>query len=250
MLKKIGLIASLAVAAAALSSPASAGATAVFHDFEVNNDVQGWQKCEATCTAPTYSATGGDPAGHISAVDSIADNMPSGILSFQHTALGLSTANYGGTWSLSFRTSSPPGFGLGLILYDTSGNYVTKSIPLTGASTDWRAVSAPLTDSAGWFRSPESHLATEAEMKGILGSLARAQIIADVVTGTGETYSLDNVRFTDGPVATTPTPPTPPTPPAAAGPTGQRAAALKKCAKIKSKTRKKKCKKLARQLPV
>jgi hypothetical protein len=37
---------------------------------------------------------------------------------------------------------------------------------------------------------------------------------------------------------------------AAAGPTGQRAAALKKCAKIKNKKKKKKCKKRARKLPV
>jgi hypothetical protein len=35
-----------------------------------------------------------------------------------------------------------------------------------------------------------------------------------------------------------------------AGPTGQRAAALKRCAKIKSKAKKKKCKKKARALPV
>jgi hypothetical protein len=38
--------------------------------------------------------------------------------------------------------------------------------------------------------------------------------------------------------------------PPVAGPTGQRAAALKKCAKIKSKRKKKKCKKRARLLPV
>ena len=42
------------------------------------------------------------------------------------------------------------------------------------------------------------------------------------------------------PVTTTPPP----------GPTGQRAAALKKCAKIKNKRKKKKCKKRARRLPV
>ncbi len=43
----------------------------------------------------------------------------------------------------------------------------------------------------------------------------------------------------------TPTPPQP-----ATGPTGLRAAALKKCAKIKSKRKKKRCKKRARALPV
>ncbi len=44
------------------------------------------------------------------------------------------------------------------------------------------------------------------------------------------------------------TPPTPP--PTATQPTGLRAAALKKCAKVKNKTKKKKCKKRARALPV
>jgi hypothetical protein len=38
--------------------------------------------------------------------------------------------------------------------------------------------------------------------------------------------------------------------PPATGPTGQRAAALKKCAKVKNKRKKKKCKKKARKLPV
>jgi uncharacterized delta-60 repeat protein len=43
---------------------------------------------------------------------------------------------------------------------------------------------------------------------------------------------------------------TPPPQTPVAGPTGQRAAALKKCAKIKKKAKKKKCKKKARKLPV
>lgn len=40
------------------------------------------------------------------------------------------------------------------------------------------------------------------------------------------------------------------TPPPAAGPTGQRAAALKKCAKVKKKKAKKKCKRKANLLPI
>lgn len=40
------------------------------------------------------------------------------------------------------------------------------------------------------------------------------------------------------------------TPPVLTAPTGQRAAALKKCAKVKSKKKKKKCKRKARQLPI
>jgi hypothetical protein len=42
----------------------------------------------------------------------------------------------------------------------------------------------------------------------------------------------------------------PPGPAPAAGPTGKRAAALKKCKKKKSKKARKKCKKKARKLPV
>jgi hypothetical protein len=41
-----------------------------------------------------------------------------------------------------------------------------------------------------------------------------------------------------------------PTPPAAAGPTGQRAAALKKCKKKHSRKARKKCRKKAALLPV
>ena len=61
---------------------------------------------------------------------------------------------------------------------------------------------------------------------------------ADVGPRSGsETYSLDNVAFTDGP-------------PVAAAPTGRRARALKKCKKIKKKAKRRKCKKRARKLPV
>lgn len=41
-----------------------------------------------------------------------------------------------------------------------------------------------------------------------------------------------------------------PSPPAAAGPTGQQAAALNKCKRLKSKKKRKTCKKRARRLPV
>jgi hypothetical protein len=50
--------------------------------------------------------------------------------------------------------------------------------------------------------------------------------------------------------ATAPPPPPPPPPAASTGPTGQRAAALKKCKKKKSKQARKKCKKKANRLPV
>jgi CSLREA domain-containing protein len=52
------------------------------------------------------------------------------------------------------------------------------------------------------------------------------------------------------PQPSVPSNPNPPSSAAAAGPTGQQAAALKKCAKIKSKAKKKKCKTKAKQLPI
>jgi hypothetical protein len=63
------------------------------------------------------------------------------------------------------------------------------------------------------------------------------------------TGAFDLLPVTLPPIVTQ-TPPAIVPPPAAATPTGQRAAALKKCAKIKDKPKKKKCKSKARQLPV
>jgi uncharacterized delta-60 repeat protein len=67
--------------------------------------------------------------------------------------------------------------------------------------------------------------------------------------GTPSTCSTTSVTYTE---VTPPAPPQQQQPAVipTAGPTGQRAAALKKCAKIKSKPKKKRCKKRARALPV
>jgi hypothetical protein len=69
-------------------------------------------------------------------------------------------------------------------------------------------------------------------------ALARGVHADSACSATSVTYS-----------EVTPSPPAPPAPPAA-GPTGQRAAALKKCAKVKNKIKKRKCKTRARALPV
>jgi uncharacterized delta-60 repeat protein len=66
-------------------------------------------------------------------------------------------------------------------------------------------------------------------------ALARGVHADSACSATSVTYS-----------EVTPSPPAPP----AAGPTGQRAAALKKCAKVKNKIKKRKCKTRARALPV
>jgi hypothetical protein len=108
--------------------------------------------------------------------------------------------------------------------------------------TGWQSFSVPLVE-GDWEYTDDlvgTRTATQADMKSVLAVANNVRYRADIFGGSGETQRLDNIRLTDGPVASTPPPPP------SGGPTGQRAAALKKCAKIKkNKAKKKKCKKKA-----
>jgi phosphotransferase system HPr-like phosphotransfer protein len=66
--------------------------------------------------------------------------------------------------------------------------------------------------------------------------------------GAGGIYAVDSDNNRVQKFVLTPDPPSPP-PPAATGPTGQRAAALKKCKKKRSQKARKKCKRKAKRLP-
>ena len=198
--------------------------------------------------------TGGSPDGYIADTDAIAETgcptmvAPCDISLFEAPDPPPGTANYGGTWSLDFKTDAAPtaGKNVYLIINDSVGQGLVKAIPPAN-TTAWQHFSGSLTE-PGWLLydlgAGTSAPATQAQFKAVLADATATDVQPDVNTGSGEHYGLDNFVFTNGPVAAGPPPP------AVSAPTGQRAAALKKCAKKKSKSKKKKCKKRAMLLPV
>jgi hypothetical protein len=130
-----------------------------------------------------------------------------------------------GDYELGFKAEAPFSFSGGGLIIRFSNPSASFAL---GTCTGQAAGGAPGTDTSGFF----------------------VERFAPDANGA---YPWDNVSTAPGStIAQFRLTPPAPGPPAAqpAGPTGQRAAALKKCAKKRSHTAKKKCKKKARRLPV
>jgi hypothetical protein len=83
-----------------------------------------------------------------------------------------------------------------------------------------------------------SYAPVSIDISAFAGGLRTLRFQADTTqsgTGSSDSYNLDDVSITDRPVS---------------GPTGLRAAALKKCKKKHSKKKRKKCRKKAKKLPL
>jgi hypothetical protein len=233
----------------ALLVPAGAGATTLSYTFDAND--QGWRVSQGdpTLVPPTFSATGGNPGGYVSTVDTGAETgcPPPGpscdlVLWFGPDLTGGLAANYGGTFSLDYNTDLGPDFVLSLRIPVGAGDDLRVDIPYIG--TGWQHISVPLVESSWTYcisAPPGCGPPTEAEFRGALASAIRLLILGDVVDGTGETYGLDNVILTDIHR------PVPPPPVGVPSPTAVLSRLPHHCKKHKSKTHKKKCGKKKRK---
>jgi hypothetical protein len=248
----------LAVAAvAALGITGSASATSLSYTFDFGN--QGWtqkQDQASTSIAPAgFAASGGNPGGHLTAVDSGAEDGcskgvdPCQLLTFFSPVVAPLGANYGGTGSFDLRSKDVnPEFGAELLLLPSGDSYLDGFIPEDLGKT-YHHLSIPLTETArltgklSWAVCPYAGgtctAPSQAEFQSLLGASDEIAVIADVGPNmTGETYDLDNVTLTDG------LPPPPASPPAKHKKCKKkkhrgkhRAAAAKKCKKKKKKHR-------------
>jgi hypothetical protein len=248
------LFAIAALSGLAMLAPASAGATPFSYTFP-GTDPQGWRVYDHSNDAPaTAVTTAGNPPGSLLATDTAAetgcpdDPFSCDFLSYYNDSASLAgnrSANYGGALSFDLTSSTTPDSDPEVAIRGTFDLLFRDPPAPAGVETGWRTITVPLTE-AGWTFCPEyaetCAPASQAQFKSVLATVGNFQIIADMNTGMGETYGLDNVTLTDAPLP-------PPAAPPAAAPTGLRAAALKKCAKIKNKKNKKKCKKRAKKLP-
>jgi len=130
----------------------------------------------------------------------------------------------------------------GEALSDNVAAYTSTCVPVAAVETCWDTVGHDGTSTNGPFNVAANSLAV---FNGNLiagGNFqdASGDVLADFIScrPLGANPCIT-------PASVTPTPPV-----SVPAPTGQRAAALKKCAKIKSKAKKKRCKTRARRLPV
>ena len=248
----------LAVAAvAALGITGSASATSLSYTFNFGN--QGWtqkQDQASSSIAPAgFAASGGNPGGHLTAVDSGAEGGcskgvdPCQLLTFFSPVVAPLGANYGGTGSFDLRSKDvDPEFGAELLLLPSGDSYLDGFISEDLGKT-YHHLSIPLTETASatgklsWAVCPYAGgtctAPSQAEFQSLMGASDEIAVIADVGPNmTGETYDLDNVTLTDGP------PPPPASPPAKHKKCKKkkhrgkhRAAAAKKCKKKKKQHR-------------
>lgn len=254
-----------------LLGPTAAGAAPLSFTFDSGNLY--WLVGQDYTNAPqtgNWSDSGGNPGGYVPGTDSMDESGcpgdPCHLLTFAYcpgpicTFPGGLLDKYGGSFSLDFNSSVTPVYPLGIEIVTSSGDAVVTDASVPG--TGWQQVSVPLTEASWDYCADTCAPATAVEMKCVLADADDMNLVADLdsPSGTGETYGIDNVLFTDGP-PTTPPECGPSAAPAAlaaqpaAGSTGQRAAALNKCKKTAkkkdwTKKRLKKCKKKAKLLPV
>ncbi len=199
-------LAATALGAAGLLLLTAPGAGAVTASYSFDTGDQGWRVSQTNSgpfNVPTFN-----PAGFISAADTGTETgcpgAPCDLLFFASPPLPVPlAANYGGTLSFDLASSTTPGF-LGTAYIDSANDAAPElrrdfTPPLSG----FGKVTLPITE-AGWLYctgAAPCTPATQQQFRSVLATGIFTDVLADVVDGTGETYSLDNVAVSEAPKA-------------------------------------------------
>lgn len=162
---------------------------------------EGWTVLgDASSGTPTYVATGGNPGGHISADDTVADgvwlwNAPAKFLGNQSNAVGE---------SLSFdlrQSASSSQFDSSDVIIISPTVTLRFDTALNPATT-WTSYTLPITETAGWVAGPTlaSPPATLADITMAFSNITSLQIRGEFRTG-GDTGWLDNVILVPEPAS-------------------------------------------------
>lgn len=172
------------------------------HDISGNGDYS-LTSLPNTLTAPTFSASGGNPNGFISGID-----PSSGTFFFQSPVLGNYSSYAGGTLSFSLKTTFPQDYPSWtndslIVLHGGSLTLVQSfSYPVLG---EWNNYSLSLAASSFRYNNLGGATVSEADFNTALTSLNVLLISAEYANGVIENTSLDAVAFT-GPQGGTPVP--------------------------------------------
>ena len=173
-------------------------ATSVVSTFDTDSD--GWTAIGDIAAPASWSATGGNPAGHIE----IADAVTGGVTYFVAPAkfLGNQGDSYGTPLAFDLRQSYPAAsnqFNDTDIILTGGGFTLVFDTPVNPPNNSWASYSVLLTETAGWRLSTlTGAVPTQAQMQATLTNLTDLQIRAEFQTGA-DTGSLDNVRIVPEP---------------------------------------------------
>ena len=193
----------LIAALVCLVVPASAGAVSLQSTFDSSAD--GWVVVQNSMAAPpTYSGSGGNPGGFISAADAQADASGANLFYFANSGYGGNrAAHYGGTISFDMKHTAAD-FPPVVALLDGDGNNIQlvagDSPPTAGAWTHYSLTMAVGSGDWQYAQGGVGAPATQANWNQVLSNLTGVVIVADLDTdATGGTASLDNVAFLEPP---------------------------------------------------
>ncbi len=183
--------AAFAAALVVTASPAFGDIVSTFDDGD-----EGWLifgDAQGGSVTPDWSASDGNPGGHISAVDNVAG----GVWYFlaPEKFLGDRTSSYDQTLSFDLAqtiSGSPNPFSSSDIVLVGSGVTITYSLPQHPAYGEWTSYAVELNEAAGWTIGGTGQAATQADILAALGNLTALRIRGEYQSGP-DTGSLDNV---------------------------------------------------------
>lgn len=207
-LRALGAAIACTFAAALVLAP---GAGAVTLSYSFDGGDQGWRAAQTNggpFAAPDFNPSGGNPGGYISKRDSGSDaGCGTGgtcdlfYFASPGTSAGLAD-NYGGSVSFDFATNTPPAFS-GALYLDSAVASAPELVRLWQVpGVGFQRVNVPLTETGWLYCAGTAYIctpATQAQFQSVLATAAFTDLLADVVNGTGETYSLDNFTVSEKP---------------------------------------------------
>ncbi|MEO7317725.1 MAG: laminin B domain-containing protein [Chthoniobacteraceae bacterium] len=184
---KFAIIASLLIIFTKTIHAASVAST-----FDTGSD--GWTAIGDVSAPVLWSATGGNPAGHIE----VSDAVTGGVTYFVAPTkfLGSHSDSYGTLLTFDLRQSYPGGtsqFNDADIILTGGGFTLVFDTSVNPPNNSWASYSVLLTETAGWRLSTlNGSVPTEQQMKAVLSNLTSLRIRAEFQSGA-DTGSLDNV---------------------------------------------------------
>ena len=196
--KAIDYMTKFAITAFLLIFTRTIHAALVVSTFDTDSD--GWSAIGDTAAPVSWSATGGNPAGHIEIIDAVTG----GVTYFVAPAkfLGNQSDSYGTPLAFDLRqsyTGGPNQFNDTDIILTGGGLTLVFDTSVNPPNDSWASYSILLTETAGWRVSTlTGAVPTQAQMQATLTNLTSFQIRAEFQTGA-DTGSLDNVRIVPEP---------------------------------------------------
>jgi Ca2+-binding RTX toxin-like protein len=186
-------------AVACLAIPASAGAVTLQNTFDASPE--GWLTGQGSGnpSSISFSASGGNPGGHIFDSDTVADTGGgSNLFFFQASAAwtGNLSANYGGMLSFDMKHTAAE-YGPIIAIFANNGDILETQAATIPTNAAWTTISVPLDGGGGWayVHGGNGTDASAANFNTVLSDVSAVLIVGDLDSGTGGVARLDNAKL-------------------------------------------------------